>query len=644
MRGGLPPPCRAAFTDRAGELPGSGEGHPAHIVHQMAVLAASGAKCRPAGWSTARSGPAGWSTPRSRTPIGHTSLIQLTVLGALLLGSGPARALPTGSRLQHLSTVGFGDELTCLGMSHRDPKFVMIGTNRGKLHRTTDGGATWQEITVAPFRDLFFGRERHDDPRLEYALGLPGKSPHLQRWLRSKGLRTSGINLQQLLVQKGDKAVALHWIEVDWHDENRVYIGTIDGLYRSTDKGRTFFRIWQGRSSMAERVINAVATDPFDPKTIMIGTSRGLFISRDRGITFRKEMNFYIRDSHIRGIYFDPQFKGLVHIAMAGAAMASPDSGKNWITTHWDLWAPRSDVQWISLGPNNVRAIGTRDGVFGSWQGGEFGTWKRRGLRMTGHTVMHVMLTDEPNVWYALTEVALWRSIDAGANWKKVKQLGGGEYGRWIHAFEHDEDRLWLLTNRRVYRVGTPAASDTSNRARAMPHNLLDIPPLYLFWRKAMDYKHLYFRDAQDYRDRAPWAALLPTITLGASYKRGREIREVAAAPYIYWPYLYFNAADEQTAGFEVLANWELARLVFDRRELPHFGRVERNMEHLRRDLSERVHRLYADYRRTAHRLVYRPAADPVVREFDRIRLQEIAAFFDAISGGYWSQATGGIP
>lgn len=562
---------------------------------------------------------------------------------ACWLLASAAHAAPVG--LQQISTVGFGDELTCLGMSHRDPNFVLVGTTRGKLHRTTDGGATWQEITVAPFRDLFFGRERHDDPRLEYALGLPGKSPLLQSWLRSKGLHTAGVNLQQLLVQKGDKAVSINWIEVDWHDENRVYIGTIDGLYRSTDKGRTFFRIWQGQSNLSERLVNAVATDPSNPRNLMVGTAQGLFVSHDRGVTFEKEMNFYIRDSHIRGIYFDAEFKGLVHVAMSGAGMASPDSGKNWITTYWDLWSPRSDVLWISLGPNNVRALGTHDGVYGSWQGGEFGTWKRRGLRMTGETVTNVLVTSNPDVWYALTNIALWRSVNGGATWEKAKQLGGSEQGRWIGAFGGDEGQLWLITNRRVFRVGEPAgrrtASGAEHNARARRPR---VPPLHLFWRKVMDYKHLYFGDTQAYRNRASWAAFLPTITVGGTYTRARDVRLMRAYPYIYWNYLYFNTGDDDVLAFEAFANWDLGRVIFDRRQLPHFGRVERTTDALRRDLSERVYVLHAEYEKTAHRLVHQPAGDPLAREFDRIRLQEIAAFLDAVSGGYWTKATGGVP
>lgn len=547
------------------------------------------------------------------------------------------------ARFEHVPTVGLGDELTCIGISHRDPNFVMVGTSNGKIHRSTDGGITWQLIVVSPARSLYFGRERQADPRYEYALGLPGKSPHLQSWLRSKGLNTSGVNWQQLLVQKGDKSVSINWIEVDWHDENRVFVGTPDGLYRSTNKGRTFLRIWQGRASMAERVINAVVTDPGDPKKLLVGTAAGLFVSNDKGITFKKEMNFYIYGGYIRSFFFDREFKGLVHMAMGGAAMASPNSGKDWITTHWSLWGPRSAVQWISLGPKNIRALATKDGIYASFQGGEMGTWKRRGYRFVAHNVISVAITKTANEWYAATPDAIWFTQDYGNNWRKIMQLGGKELPRWMVAWANDPKHLWMITNRHVYRYGGVPGLERTGRRRGELRKLLDVPKLSAFWKKVLKHKHLYFTDIQDYRDKAPWASFLPDLYVGGTAAFGADRMQLRAFPYLHMPFTYWNALGDKGVNIYAIAVWDLTRLIFDRRQLPHFGRIDRNLQHLRRDLTTRVHRLYAEYVALARRMVRGVPQSAVASELERIRLQEISAFFDEISGGYWTKKTGGL-
>ena len=155
------------------------------------------------------SGGKAWSANRGARAPGtrHRAAALAGVLIASLYPANAAKA--ENARFHALLSGRIGEDFTCVGISHRDPNFVLAGTTTGTLLRSTDGGATWQRVVITPSRTLFFGRERQPDPRFEYALGLPGKSPHLQRWIRQKGLHTSGVNWQQLLVQKGDKMVSV---------------------------------------------------------------------------------------------------------------------------------------------------------------------------------------------------------------------------------------------------------------------------------------------------------------------------------------------------------------------------------------------------------------------------------------------------
>ncbi|MCA9666869.1 MAG: hypothetical protein KC503_14820 [Myxococcales bacterium] len=564
------------------------------------------------------------------------------LVAAVLLAStwgGSARAERDG--FYQVASAGLADDYTCIGISHRNPNLVFVGTSTGKILRTDDGGATWQETLVTPARSLFFGRERQSDSRLEYALGLPGKSPHLQSWLRQKGLHTSGINLQQLLVKKGDKQVAVNWIEVSWHDENLIYVGTVDGLYRSVDGGRTYLRIWQGRSGMRERIINTVVTDPAVPGRLMVGTASGLFYSKDGGASFRKEMDFYIRDSYIRGMWFDRTQKGLVHMAMGGASMASPDAGKNWITTYWHLWGPRGSVHWLSLGPGNLRLMGTEDGLFASLQGGEMGSWKRRGIRFVKQTIDKVQATKDPRIWYATTEIGLWKTYDQGLSWRRVIELGGKEQPRWVEAWANDPNQMWFITNRAIYRRGV-ILKMRAQSAAPRRRRLLDVPSLHTFWKHVMRHHHHYFADIQRYKDRAPWASLLPEVIVSGYWSPTRDVALIKSFPWFQYPYTYFNQRIDRELSLEVLAMWDFTRLVFDRRALPHFGRIERNLNAHRLELGDRMRKLYREYILVARTLAFSPPQDPITRQFLRIRIQEITAYFDAISSGYWSKKSKG--
>jgi photosystem II stability/assembly factor-like uncharacterized protein len=560
-------------------------------------------------------------------------------LSLILVAALEGRALAQG--WYAVSTTGLADELTTIAMSHRNPNFVLVGTVRGRILRTLDGGSTWEELRVATDRSVYYGRERQPDPSWEYAPGLPGKSPYLQSWLRRSGLATSGINMAQLLSEKAERSVAINWIEVDWHDESTIYVGMGFGLYRSRDKGRSFMRIFQGQKDAADRNVNTVATDPSDPRRILVGTSNGLFLSSDRGFTFEKTMNYYMRDSYIREIWFVPNQPKVVHVAMAGSAMASTDSGVHWQTTHWNDWAPRSDVQSFSIGPGDLRLIGTRDGVFASWQGGEGSTWQRRGWRFSGMQISKVLASANPSVWYATTDGAVWVTEDSGLNWRKVFQAGGREVPRWITAFGGERRHLWMITNRQVYRIGPPPRMRVFNLAMRADTSILRMPNLSDFARHVLKHNRIWFGDTERYRERSMWAALMPKITASAEYAYALDVVQVNNIQFASMPYAFYNRLFDGRIVWAISASLDLGRLIFSKERLPHWGRIERNQTAIRNDLTDRVHRLYLEYHRVARTLCFAPPADDLARHHLELRLEEIAAYLNAMSGGYWGRVTG---
>jgi photosystem II stability/assembly factor-like uncharacterized protein len=535
-------------------------------------------------------------------------------------------------------SAGLGEELTCGTISHRDPNFVLVGTSTGVIFRSEDGGSTWQKIVVIQPREAFFGPERKGFWWQEYGLGLPGFSPHLQSWLRSRGLPTAGLNLQQLLVNKGDRLIGITWLEVDWNNENIVFVGTSDGLYRSQDKARTFTRVFQGVSKAEERQVVSVATDPQDSKKVLLGTAFGLFISQNGGWNFRKHINFYLFESLIREIWFDPENKNIIHLAMGGSAMASPDGGKNWITTHWDERPERADVISMSIGPENLRLIGTRDGIFASFQGGEMGTWRRRGIRFIGQTIMKVLATRQPSTWLVMTDEALWATQNYGVDWSKVFQFGGQESPRWLMTFKGNLNHLWFLSNKRIYRVGAPPLHRRIDLRMRKSKKVLEVPALYDFLTYVLRYHRVSFAEAQKYRDRGPWASLFPAVSANFAYSHSARPTEYHDYLYRAFPYQWYNVPNQTRYTLGIVLNWEIDWLVFTKRMLPHFGRVERNLAGIRQSLTDRISKLYPEYKQVARQLAMAPPANRLAREYLEIRLHEIAAYFDGISGGYWSR------
>ena len=193
-------------------------------------------------------------------------------------------------------------------------------------------------------------------------------------------------------------------------DKNDVWVGTGepwprndvipgDGVYHSTDGGKTWAHLGLERTSQIARVI----LDPRDPKRILVAalgdpfrdsTERGVFRSTDGGRTWTKTL-------------------------YAGPAVGASDltiDPKNPDVLFAGMWRFRRS-SW------NLTSGGDDDGIYRSSDGGA--SWKRvsgNGLPAgaTGRIALAFAPSDARRI-YALIESKdglLWRSDDGGASWK----------------------------------------------------------------------------------------------------------------------------------------------------------------------------------------------------------------------------------
>ena len=237
------------------------------------------------------------------------------------------------------------------------------------------------------------------DPALFYA-GAAGGGV----WRSTNG----GIDWRPVFDKAGSQSIGA--IAIAPHDKNDVWVGTGepwprndvipgDGIYHSTDGGKTWVHRGLAQTSQIARVI----LDPRDPKRILVAAlgdpfrdsaERGVFRSADGGLSWTKTL------------YFGPS---------VGASDLAVDP-KNPDVLYAGMWRFRRSAWSLTSG-------GDDDGIYKSVDGGA--TWKRvagNGLPagMTGRIALAIAPGDAKRI-YAIVESKdglLWRSDDAGATWK----------------------------------------------------------------------------------------------------------------------------------------------------------------------------------------------------------------------------------
>ena len=223
-----------------------------------------------------------------------------------------------------------------------------------------------------------------------------------------------------------------------------MYAGTTEGLFKTTDGGRTFLRI-----TPTDFILNGVLVDPRDPQRVLIATDRGgVFASDDAGATFQPS-NDGFSQRQITSVVADPNdasdlYAGVLNDKEFGGVFHS----------HHGVWSQMSeglgglDVFDLGLSRRGRLVAATNRGLFlfndkaRSWQPGRIletakaapkpasarGKKRDKNGRMAqpprpivtqpvfeGH-VRALAVTDRR--WYAATDAGILHSDNEGVSWR----------------------------------------------------------------------------------------------------------------------------------------------------------------------------------------------------------------------------------
>ena len=248
-----------------------------------------------------------------------------------------------------------GGRISSVAGSARDPNLYYVGAADGGVWKSVDGGAEWSPV---------FDRENVG------SIGAVVIDP---------------TNDETVWVGTGES-----------NPRNDVTYG--DGVYKSTDGGKTWTNMGLGDTKYIARII----VDPSDAQHVIVGAvgdvfadspSRGVYVTFDGGKTWSKTLYVGPR-SGISDLASDPKNPNVVYAGV------------------WEF----------QRRPWTFRSGGERDGLYRSTDGGR--TWAHLSggglpIGVTGRIGLAVAPSDPTRV-YALIESkygVLWRSDDAGATW-----------------------------------------------------------------------------------------------------------------------------------------------------------------------------------------------------------------------------------
>lgn len=402
-----------------------------------------------------RDGAKSWTAPRNGIPFPGYIVDNLLLdrAGRLwaaswgLWGGGVIAVSADGGRTWERRDKGLEDlSVRAIAIDPRDENFVVVGGLDG-VHRSTDAGRTWTKISdqinveslaIDPrTRDrIYVGTWRQgwrtDDGGKTwqhiangmvldtdmFSITIDEKNPD-NVWVSTCGWVYNSLD-------RGDKWTRyrdgfnnrrIHDVEIDPCDTSTVYAGSVAGLYRSDDNGKTWYVI-----SDEGMVINSIVLHPQRPGRIILGVEGdGVYVSNDRGKSYARASDG-LHNLRITTIAADPHEQSRVFAAVVfgGAASGiyrSEDAGVTWAKSST---TSLPEVLSLTIAPevdNPVKFLaGTEKGFFWS---SDAKTWNQAEPSSFPIRVDKVLRFNRTRS-FAATAEGVFTTRDGGRSWYRL--------------------------------------------------------------------------------------------------------------------------------------------------------------------------------------------------------------------------------
>lgn len=488
----------------------------------------------------------------------------------------------------------------------------------------------------------------------------------------------------------GLQEARLRLVAVNAGDPHELYAGSERSLYRSLDGGRQ----WQPCfTAPLQTALHDVAIDPFDSRHLVLGTSEGLYASLDGGSRWTRVFEC---PGGCRVVRFDPLQQGHLWIGTGQGVWRSIDGGSRWQPS-----LSKNSVRDLALdpgSPDHLYALTDR----GLWSSTDQpSVWGRLFPALSAEDLGSdseeepsesapeefspdqltsiVVDPQDPHTLYVGSTRGVLRSADSGRTWQRVTQLGLGtdeirhlimqaqaspavyiatpkgvarhrpSTGRWetlyaglpthaIHRLAASPSTLYAATDQGLYSLDLTEeslAEDPGPSAKELLENFVHEPTIGQVQARAIMYAEVHPDKIRQWRRQAALQALLPTFSFG--FDRDEDTYVTSSGSTTNPAFDRIIRAEDPSQSMDLSLNWDLGDLIWNDDQTSIDVR-SKLMVQLRDDVISDVTRTFFERRRVQVELLTEPPNDPKIQLDNELRLQELTALLDGLTGGWFSE------
>ncbi|TRZ49069.1 hypothetical protein D4Q80_02690 [bacterium] len=425
-------------------------------------------------------------------------------------------------------------------------------------------------------------------------------------------------------------------------DKNSLFAATAGGLYYSPDAGARWQRIFRGKSYLENECTSLAVL----ASSIYLGTKGGLFISQDNGRSWHKETGV-LGKSRILAVAVPGEKTGRIYVACVEGVFMSEDAGKSWQRIFVsnptedgeaseeniednDKEEKTSIIRYIALDPGNpdYLYLASSRGAYLSTDRGK--TWNMLSSYGLLSRKVDFLLASQDSRIYAITKSGIFRY--EGERWQELSFKLAAQKINFLALDK--EDNLYAAADKGLFKA---KIARTINNQPVSGFSLYSQgePGIKEVQQAAIRYAEVEPDKIKKWRQQAAHKALLPTVNVGIDRDTGDLWHWESGSSTKPEDDVLRSGRD--SIGWDVSLAWDLGELIWNDDQTSIDVR-SRLLVQLRDDILDEVTKLYFERLRVKAELDGLALEDRKKRFEKELRIAELTANLDALTGGYFSE------
>lgn len=209
------------------------------------------------------------------------------------------------------------------------------------------------------------------------------------------------------------------------NDPSTLYVGSKNGLYRSSDNGKTWIPLHDG---LRNQNVRALAISPTHPNMVYAATAKGVFLSENGGDAWTDwfEESAGLSNVNVYDLAMHPVHPETLYAATAGGVFKSEDEGDIWQSLFESpANSADKDIRSIRFSSRNISMyIRATAGIYKSDL--QAPAWSKKWDDVLPKPANDLASLDtDPEFIYYASDVGLHKSFNRGITWVEDPTLSG---------------------------------------------------------------------------------------------------------------------------------------------------------------------------------------------------------------------------